>query len=82
MVKFRKMSTAQIKQLGDKLSQTFAIWLSDAKPSQVWQTCASCHHVRKEGSIFCNRFNLVPPVAIIVGDRDCEAYSDEAEIPF
>lgn len=32
--------------------------------------------------MFCDHYKMVPPVAVIVGDRDCEGYSDEEEIPF
>jgi cytochrome c553 len=82
MVKFRMNSTALIKQLGDKLSLTFAQWLTDNRPSSLWHTCASCHHVQKQGPMFCKKYQMVPPVAIIVGDKSCEGYADEAEIPF
>lgn len=82
MVKFRLMATAQIKQLGDKLSLTFAQWLAEAKPSSVWQTCGSCHHMEKNKPVYCKKYQMVPPVAIVVGDKMCEGYTDEAEIPF
>lgn len=82
MVKFRLSATALIKQLGDKLSLTFAQWLSDNRPSTLWHTCASCHHMQKTGSVFCNKYQMVPPVAIVVGDQICEGYADQEEIPF
>jgi len=79
---FRKSATAELNKLGSELSLTFAKFLSVNKPSTLWQTCATCHHSRRTGPMFCGKFNMVPPVAIIVGDKMCEAYSDDREIPY
>lgn len=82
MIKYRPSSAAAIKQLGDKFSLTFGQWFDDNRPSTLWPTCASCYHSVKKGPMFCQKYKMVPPVAIIVGDRGCEGYADDREIPF
>ena len=82
MDRFRKSATAELNKLGQDMSLVAAKWLSEVRHANVMYTCATCHHVQKQGSMFCKKYNMVPPVAIIVDATKCEGYSDHAEIPF
>jgi len=76
------MATAQLNGLGGKVAKAFAEWLSEEGPKAIWMTCASCRHSQRKGPMFCGKYNIVPPVAIIVDATKCEGYDDESEIPF
>jgi hypothetical protein len=82
MDRFRKNATAELNKMGEKLSFVMGEWLSQARPANLWMTCATCHHSSRKGPMFCGRYQMVPPVAIIVDATKCESYSDESEIPF
>lgn len=82
MDRFRKSATERISGLGDVLSLAFAKWITSNGPSTIWRTCGTCWYMEKKGAAFCNKYKAVPPVAVIVGDKKCEGYTDQEEIPF
>lgn len=55
---------------------------------EMFRSCATCQHARKDGPMQCQKYMMVPPVAVIVAG--CETYYDTAlppmsldeEIPF
>lgn len=54
-------------------------WLS-AHASTCIRSCQGCSHMVTNGPVFCNLYNTVPPVDIIV--RGCEHHLGADDIPF
>jgi hypothetical protein len=74
--------SASLNELNELLNTAFARWLTHTGPNTLWASCASCHHMEKYGPAFCGKYGLTPPVQVIVGEKDCEGYSNVNEIPF
>lgn len=65
----------------DSLARSVQRWLEDSDPGVLFKTCLTCNH--SDGrSALCKKFNVVPPVSVIVGRDTCGHYSDAEEIPF
>lgn len=75
-------SDEALNKLGQNLSLVLTKWLVDTKSTALWQSCATCRQMRKDGPAFCFKYNLTPPVAVIVGETKCEGYDDAESIPF
>lgn len=76
-------SAIAMEESASALSRKLSEWLAETTPADIWQSCATCYHMKdgKEAT-FCKKFQRVPPVAIVVGTVACEAYSDHYDIPF
>lgn len=62
------------------LSRALNTWLEDFGPVGLFQTCASCRNMSKEGEPRCALYNVIPPINIIM--RGCDKYDDDHEVPF
>ena len=71
-----------LEDLGAGVAGALGDWLTHNAPSTLMPTCASCLKMEKKGPAFCNKYRMVPPVKVIVGDAKCEGYMDEFDIPF
>ena len=71
-----------LEELGAGVAQALGDWLAANRPSTLITSCASCIKMNKKGPAFCQKYQIVPPVGVIVGDVKCDAYQDELDIPF
>lgn len=71
-----------LEHLGENLSLVLVKWLVDTKPTALWQSCATCRYMQRKGPAHCVKYNMTPPVTVIVGETRCEGYHDAEEIPF
>jgi cytochrome c2 len=71
----------RIATLADSFHSEITKWFEHNKPSKVFPTCLTCHHVDK-ATHMCNKFKILPPLHVTVGDTKCEAYWDAEDIPF
>lgn len=64
------------------LGQLINAWLSEAGPNAIFKNCGNCTHMQKQGPAVCGKFNMTPPVEVILAG--CPEHDDEAEdeIPF
>lgn len=67
--------------LGSLLEKALTQWLIDTQPSDLWQTCLTCYNWNDKDQI-CKHYNAKPPAKVIVGQVDCQKYSDGEQIPF
>lgn len=63
------------------LSTALVSWLRATKPTELWQTCATCANLAPDNRM-CNKYKMLPPVDVVVGNVLCEGYVDVEEIPF
>ena len=82
MGKLRLMAEDELNGLGAKVAKAFADWACDEGLDKLMDCCASCTHMKKQGPAYCEKYRMVPPVAIIIGKKKCEGYNDEWQIPF
>lgn len=76
-------STEQsLKAFDAVLGKAVGQWLATGSPGDLWRTCATCRHMKLKGPALCNKYNLVPPVLVIIGQVDCKDYDDAEDIPF
>ena len=80
MVYKLREGTYEADQAGAALGDHINRWLTDFGPSPIFKTCESCHFMQKGGPAFCKRWNMTPPVEVILSS--CDAYKDQGEIPF
>lgn len=62
------------------LSQLLNTWLTDFGPSDIYRTCGNCKHMAQQGPAFCGRYQMTPPVDVIL--MGCAFHEDIEEIPF
>jgi hypothetical protein len=68
-------------EAGVELSQKLNEWLEHSGPSALFRTCQSCKQMKRENApAFCDRWQMTPPVDIIM--RGCDFHEDEAIAPF
>lgn len=65
----------------NELAQAVQSWLENSDPTVLFRTCYTCNHCNRKTAV-CNKFGVVPPVAIIAGHQVCDTYQDGEDIPF
>lgn len=73
------VTNATNQNLASKLGGALNEWLEDSGPSAIFRTCESCNFMSKKGPALCGKFNMTPPVGVIM--TGCNHHVDEAEIP-
>lgn len=63
-----------------ELSQKLNDWLQHSGPKALFRTCQSCNQMRKQGPAHCDRFNMTPPIDVLM--KGCDYHEDEAVAPF
>lgn len=82
-MKFRgNKDSPSLKELNELVNKAFAMWVAHTGPHTLWTSCISCIHANKTGPMYCQKYKLVPPVNVIVGEKDCEGWESQNEIPF
>jgi hypothetical protein len=61
--------------LGLKLNE----WLERSGPPGIFRTCASCRSMQRTGPAHCLKYNMVPPIDIIM--VGCDSHDDECIPP-
>lgn len=54
-------------------------WAAD-HGNAVTQGCASCQFAKRDGPFKCDKWNMVPPMSVIM--TGCPDYADVDDIPF
>ena len=64
---------------GSDLSTKLNEWLARSGAIGLFRTCGSCRHMQRSGPAGCLKYNMVPPIDIIL--NGCDAHDDECIPP-
>lgn len=73
-------NTYESQRASEDLADHLNRWLTDFGPSPIFKTCESCRHMQRGGPAFCQKYNVTPPVEVII--KACPAYEDQGQIPY
>lgn len=65
----------------DSLAILVNKWLRETGPADLFVTCATCKHLATDQRM-CDKYKIVPPVRVVIGEIECAEYWDAEEIPF
>ncbi|QWY83388.1 hypothetical protein [Rhizobium phage RHph_X3_2] len=80
MVYKLREGTHETNAASEALGEALNRWFTDFGPSPIFRTCESCRFMARGGPAFCQRYNMTPPVEVIMAG--CDAYEDQGQLPF